>query len=81
MGTREALRIIATLVGGGFLVYAAVSVLKGSLYDVDDGHVDRTSRPVTFWLLVFGMTTLGLTILGVGWDWSIAGIARRVLGQ
>jgi len=69
MGTREGLRAIATLIGGGFLTYAAVAVIVGTLYDVDDGRVDRAARPVTFWLLVFGMTVLGLTILGVGWEW------------
>ena len=79
MGTREGLRVIATLIGGGFLTYAAMAVFSGTLYDVDDGHVDRTNRPVTFWLLVFGMTLLGLVILGVGWEWPILGTARRGL--
>ena len=56
MGTREGLRIIATLIGGGFLVYAVMAVLRGTLYDVDDGRVNRADRPVTFWLLVLGMS-------------------------
>jgi hypothetical protein len=80
MGTREGLRLIATLIGGGFLIYAAVAVLRGTLYDVDDGRVDRAARPVTFWLLVFGMTVLGVSILGVGWQWPIVGTAIRVIG-
>ena len=67
MGTREALRFIATLIGGGFPIYAAMAVVRGTLYDVDDGRVDRVTRPVTFWLLVLSMTVLGLTILIVGW--------------
>ena len=80
MGTREGLRVIATLIGGGFLTYAAIAVLVGTLYDVDDGRVDRASRPVAFWLLVFGMTVLGLTILGVGWEWSIVGTIAWAIG-
>ena len=43
--------------------------MTGVWNDVDDGRMDRAARPVTFWLLVFGMTVLGLTILGVGWEW------------
>lgn len=79
MGTREWLRLIATLVGGGFLVYAALAVLRGTLYDVEDGHVDRADRPVTFWMLVFGMTVLGLSILSVGWQWpTLSTIGRRI---
>jgi len=52
MGAREGLRVIATLIGGGFLVYAALAVVRGTLHDVEDGRVDRSARPVTFWLLV-----------------------------
>ena len=77
MSTQEGLRVLATLIGGGFLAYAAIAVVRGTLYDVDDGHVDRATRPVTFWLLVFGMTLLGLVILGVGWEWPIAGTIAR----
>jgi len=79
MSTREGLCVIATLIGGGFLIYAAVAILRGTLYDVDDGRVDRAARPVTFWLLVFGMTILGLSILGVGWRWPIADTVGRIL--
>ena len=79
MGTREGLRLIATLIGGGFLAYAAVAIFRGTLYDVEDGHVDLAARPVTFWLLVFGMICLGVTILAVGWEWSIVGTTGRVL--
>lgn len=80
MSTQEGLRVIATLIGGGFLAYAAIAVFRGTLYDVDDGHVDRATRPVTFWLLVFGMTLLGLVILGVGWEWPIVGTIVRKMG-
>jgi hypothetical protein len=80
MGTREGLHLIATLIGGGFLVFAAVAVFRGTLYDVDDGRVDRAARPVTFWLLVFGMTLLGLSILGVGWQWPIVRTIGGVIG-
>jgi hypothetical protein len=71
MDTREGLRILATLIGGAFLVFAAIAIFRGTLYDVDDGHIDRATRPVSFWLLVFSMTILGLTILAVGWQWPI----------
>jgi hypothetical protein len=81
MGTREGLRLIATLVGGGVLIYVAVAVFRGTLYDVEDGRVDRPARPITFWLLVFGMTVLGLSILSVGWRWPIAGTLFRVVGR
>jgi hypothetical protein len=82
MGSREGLRVIATLIGGGFLVYAALTVVRGTLYDVDDGWVDRQTRPVTFWLLVSGMTILGLSILSVGWEWPIGHrIARQLTGR
>ena len=80
MSIQEGLRVIATLIGGGFLAYAAMAVFRGTLYDVDDGHVDRVTRPVTFWLLVFGMTLLGLVILGVGWEWPIVGTIVRTMG-
>jgi hypothetical protein len=81
MDTREGLPLIATMVGGGFLVYAAVVVLRGTLYDVDDGRVTRAARPVAFWLLVFGITVLGLTILAVGWQWPIVGGIVRIIGR
>ena len=80
MRTGEGLRLTATLIGGGFLLCAAVPVLRGTLYDVDDGRVDGAARPVTFWLLVFGMTILGLSILAVGWQWPIVGTMGRVIG-
>ena len=80
MGTQTGLRFIGTLIGGGFLAYAAMAVFRGTLYDVDDGHVDRATRPVTFWLLVFGMILLGLVILGVGWEWPIASTTVRTMG-
>jgi hypothetical protein len=48
MEARDGLRVLATLIGGGLLVYAAMVVVRGSLHDVDDGFVDRRGRPVTF---------------------------------
>ena len=73
------LRVIATLIGGGLLVYAVLVVVRETLHDVDDGRVDRSARPVTFWLLVGGMTVLGLSILGVGWEWPLANAVGRLL--
>jgi hypothetical protein len=81
MGTGEGLRLIATLIGGGFLMYAAVAVLRGTVYDVEDGRVDRPTRPITFWLLVLSMTVLGLSILSVGWQWPSVDTLLRVFGQ
>ena len=63
------MRVIATLIGGGFLGYAMRSAFRGTLYDSDDGTVDRRLRPVTFWLLIGSMTLLALAILNVGWRW------------
>ena len=71
MGAREGLRIIATLIGGVVLVYAALAIVRGTLYDVEDGRVDRSVRPVTFWLLVGSMTLLGMSIVAVGWGLPI----------
>lgn len=79
MDTPDGLRLIATLIGGGFLLYAAAAVLRGTLYDVDDGRVTRAAQPAAFWLLVFGMTVLGLTVLAVGWQWPIVGAIVRVI--
>lgn len=81
MGTREGLRLIATLIGGGFLIYAAAAVWRGTVYDVEDGRIDRLTRPITFWLLVSSMTVLGLSILSVGWQWPSVGTLLRVFGQ
>jgi hypothetical protein len=78
---REGLRVIAILIGGGFLVYGAVAVLRGALYDVEDGRVERRDRPVAFWLPVLGMTALGLSILSVGWEWPIADAVARMIGR
>ena len=81
METREtALRIIGTLAGGGFLLYAAVAVVRGTVYDVEDGHINRRNRPITFWLLLVSMSILGLTILGVGWRWPIMGTIYQAIG-
>jgi hypothetical protein len=71
MDAREELRIIATLIGGVVLVYAALAIVRGTLYDVEDGRVDRSVRPVTFWLLVGSVTLLGMSILAVGWGLPI----------
>jgi hypothetical protein len=79
MATREGLRVIATLIGGGLLAYAVLVVARGTLYDVDDGRVDRSARPVTFWLLVGGITLLGWSILGVGWEWPLVNAVGRLL--
>ena len=51
------------------------------MYDVEDGCVDRPTRPITFWLLVSSMTVLGLSILSVGWQWPSVGTLLRVFGQ
>lgn len=65
------LRGVATLIGGGFIIYALVAVVRGTFYDSDDGPIDRSTQPVAFWLSVVSMTLLGLFILGVGHRWEI----------
>jgi hypothetical protein len=80
VGAREGLRIIATLIGGGVLVYAVLAIVRGTVYDVEDGHVERRARPVTFWLLVGSMTLLGMSILAVGWGWTIGNAVAWLSG-
>ena len=80
MGTLDGLRIVSTLVGGGFLVYVAIAAFRGTVYDTDDGHIDRDSRPLTFWLTVASMAVLGVVILGVGWQWPVMGAVSRAIG-
>jgi hypothetical protein len=53
---------------------------EGTLYDADEGRVDRVSPPVAFWLPAFGMVVLGVTSLGVGWQWPIVGPIVRAIG-
>jgi hypothetical protein len=65
------LRGVATLIGGGFVVYALVAVMRGTFYDSDDGPIDPSTQPVAFWLSVVLMTLLGLFIIGVGHRWEV----------
>jgi hypothetical protein len=81
MGTLEGLRIVASLIGGGFLVYAVLAVFRGTLYDVDEGRIDQEARPLAFWLSVIGMILLGLFILGVGWRWPLVGALFELTGR
>jgi hypothetical protein len=81
MGTEGGLRAVATLVGGGFVVYALVAALRGTFYDADDGLIERAMRPLAFWLSVTGMTLLGLFILGVGYQWPIVRALFELTGQ
>ena len=74
MGSENLLRGVATLVGGGFIVYAAVAIVRGTSYDSDDGPLDRATQrggALAFWLSVVATTLLGLFILGVGHRWAI----------
>ena len=81
MGTEDGLRAVSTIIGGGFVLYALVAAVRGSLYDADEGWIDRARRPVAFWLSVAGMTLLGLFILGVGWQWSIVRAIFELTGH
>ena len=81
MGTEEGLRFVSTIVGGGFVGYAIVAMFRGTLYDSDEGTIDQTERPVAFWLSVFGMTVLGLFILGVGWQWPLVRAVFELTGH
>jgi hypothetical protein len=75
------LRAVATVVGGGFIVYAAVAILRGTFYDSDDGPLDRATQPLAFWLSVVMMTLLGLFILGVGHRWTIVRMIFELAGR
>jgi hypothetical protein len=79
--SQDLLRGIATLVGGGFIVYALVAVVRGTFYDSDDGPIDRSTQPVAFWLSVMAMTLLGLFILGVGHRWEIVRALFELAGR
>jgi hypothetical protein len=71
MGSENLLAGVATLVGGGSLVYAVVAIARGTFYDSDVGPLERVTQPLAFWLSVVSMTFLGLFILGVGHQWEI----------
>jgi hypothetical protein len=75
------LRGVATLVGGGFIVYALVAVVRGTFYDSDDGPIDRSAQPVAFWVSVVLMSLLGLFILGVGHRWEVVRVIFELAGQ
>jgi hypothetical protein len=79
--SQDLLRGIATLVGGGFIVYALVAVVRGTFYDSDDGPIDRSTQPVAFWFSVMAMTLLGLFILGVGHRWEIVRALFELAGR
>ena len=78
---QEGLRAVATLVGGGFLLFGAFSVWRGTFYDSDEGPIDRAERPMAFWLSVLGVTLLGLFILGVGYRWRIVAAIFELTGN
>ena len=80
MGTADGLRVVATLIGG-FVAYAVLAVLRGTLYDADEGRIDLTARPLAFWMSVVGMILLGLFILGVGWRWPLVVAMFRFAGR
>jgi hypothetical protein len=81
MGSQALLRGVATLVGCGFIVYAAIAVVRGTFYDSDGGPIDQSAQPVAFWLSVLAMTLLGLFILGVGHRWEIVRVLFELAGQ
>jgi hypothetical protein len=81
VGSEGLLRGVATLVGGGFILYAAVSIVRGTFHDSDDGPIDQATRPLAFWFSVVSMTLLGLFILGVGHRWEIVRAIFELTGQ
>ena len=81
MGCEHLLGGVATLVGGGFIVYAAVAIVRGTFYDSDDGPIEQATQPLAFWLSVVSMTLLGLFILGVGHRWTIVRMIFELAGR
>lgn len=81
MGSENPLRGVATLVGGGFIVYAVIAIMRGTFYDSDDGPIDQATQPVGFWLSVVSITLLGFFILGVGHRWQIVRKIFELAGQ
>ena len=81
MGSEDLLRSVATLVGGGFIVYPVIAIIRGTFYDSDDGAIQRADQPLAFWLSVVSMTLLGLFILGVGYRWQIVKAIFELAGR
>jgi hypothetical protein len=79
--SQNLLRGVATLIGGGFIVYAVVAIMRGTFYDSDDGRIDLSTQPVAFWLSVVSMTLLGIFILGVGHRWEIVRVIFELAGR
>jgi hypothetical protein len=61
---------IAIAFGAALLVWAAVSVVRGRMWDTDEGAngdwVVRAATPVQFWLLIVLTAALGALSLAVG---------------
>lgn len=61
---------IAVAFGAVLLVWAAVGVMRGRLWDTDEdrngGWVVRADTPVQFWLLIALTAALGALALAVG---------------
>jgi hypothetical protein len=81
MGSENLLAGVATLVGGGSIVYAVATIVRGTFYDADDGPLERTTQPMAFWLSVVSMTFLGVFILGVGHRWEIVRLIFDLAGR
>lgn len=79
--SQNLLRAVATLIGGGFIAYALIAVVRGTFYDSDDGPIDRSAQPVAFWLSVVSMMLLGVFILGVGNRWEIVRVIFELAGR
>ena len=79
---QDLLRGVATVIGGGFIVYVLSPGARNVLrLGPADQSIDFLSQPVAFWLSVVSMTLLGLFILGVGHRWEIVRRLFELAGQ
>ena len=76
MGTEAGLRFVATIVGGGFVVYAIAGMVRGTLYDSDEGWIDQAGTTSGF--LALGARNDPARTLYPGRGLAVAGRARGV---
>jgi hypothetical protein len=79
--TPEMLKLLSTVVGGGFILYGTYSIMTGTHHDSDDGPVERHTHPLQFWLHVVSVYLLGILIIAVGFQTKAAGFLISLLSR